>query len=56
MRRLFGEQRSFRTLAIMIGINFGATNKLLRNWGVCVETIFLTRVREGEFVKELVPI
>jgi len=39
-RRLFGRQRSIWTLVIMININFGATGKLLRNWGACVDTIF----------------
>ena len=34
--------------------NFGATNKLLRNWGACVDTVFLTRVKKGDIVKEKV--
>ena len=40
MLYLFGKQRSIWTLVIMIGINFGATNKLLRNLGACVDTVF----------------
>ena len=24
-------------------------NKLFQNWGACVDTIFLTRVKEGDF-------
>jgi hypothetical protein len=34
--------------------NFGATNKLLRNWGACVDTVFLTRVKKSDIVKEKV--
>ena len=33
----------------MIGVNFGVTDRLLRNWGACVDTIFLTCVKEGDF-------
>ena len=38
----------------MININFRATGKLLRNWGACVDTIFLTCVKEGDFNEEKV--
>ena len=38
----------------MIDINFGVTCKLLRNWGACVDTVFLTRVKKGDIVKEKV--
>ena len=49
MRYSFGRQRSIRKLVIMIGVNFGVTDRLLRNWGACVDTIFLTCVKEGDF-------
>ena len=36
----------------MININFGATDLLLRNWGACVDTVFLTRVKEADSCEE----
>ena len=54
MRRLFEGQRSIRTLAIIIRVKFGAKDKLLRNWGACVDTIFLTRVKKVDVVKKRV--
>ena len=41
---------------IMDRNNFGATNKLLRNWGACVDTVFWHVSRNVIFVKEEWPI
>jgi len=41
---------------IIIRFNFRATDRLLRNWGGMCRHHFLTRVKEGDAVKERLPI
>ena len=48
MCRLFGRWEYIWTLAMMININFGATDLLLRNWGGMCWHRFLTRFKEGD--------
>ena len=33
---------------MLVGV-ISEQNKLFRNWGACVDTVFLTRVKEGDF-------
>ena len=56
MCRLFGRWEYIWMLAIMININFGATDLLLRNWGACVDTIFWHVSRKMILVKGRWPI
>ena len=36
---------------MLVGV-ISKQNKLFQNWGACVDTVFLTRVKEGDFCEE----
>ena len=38
---------------MLVGV-ISKQNKLFKNWGACVDTVFLTRVNEGDFCEEKV--